>query len=66
MKRKREMKTGHPDTELPKELKFLQKELCKQQLQNKLLEEIIRIGGIETGIDWKKCLASGSHEYRAI
>ena len=54
MKRKREMKTGQPDTELPKELKLLQKELRKQQLQNKLLEEIIRIGGMETGIDWKK------------
>lgn len=54
MKRKRDMKTGQPDTELPKELKLLQKELRKQQLQNKLLEEIIRIGGLETGIDWKK------------
>lgn len=54
MKRKRETKTGQPDPELPKELKLLQKELRKQQLQNKLLEEIIRIGGMETGIDWKK------------
>ena len=51
MKRKREMKTGHPDTELPKELKLLQKEIRKQQLQNKLLEEIICIGGIKTGVD---------------
>lgn len=54
MKRKREKQTGQPDAELPKELKLLQKELRKQQLHNQLLEEIIRIGGIETGIDWKK------------
>ena len=54
MKRKREKQTGLPDPELPKELKLLQNELRKQQLHNKLLEEIIRIGGIQTGIDWKK------------
>ena len=54
MKRQREKQTGQPDPELPKELKLLQKELRKQQLHNKLLEEIIRIGGKETGIDWKK------------
>lgn len=54
MKRSKEKQTGQPETELPKELKLLQKELRKQQLQNKLLEEIIRIGGMETGIDWKK------------
>lgn len=54
MKRKREKQTGQPDTELPKELKLLQNELRKQQLHNKLLEEVIRIGGMQTGIDWKK------------
>ncbi len=32
----------------------IQNELRKQQLHNKLLEEVIRIGGIQTGIDWKK------------
>ena len=54
MKRQREKQTGQPDPELPKELKLLQKELRKQQLHNKLLEEVIRIGGMQTGIDWKK------------
>lgn len=54
MKRQKEKQTGQADPELPRELKLLQKELRKQQLHNKLLEEIIRIGGIETGIDWKK------------
>lgn len=54
MKRKREKVSGTPEQELPKELKLLQHELRKQQLHNKLLEEIIRIGGMETGIDWKK------------
>ena len=42
------------EPEFPKEMKLLQKELRKQQLHNKLLEEIIRIGGKQTGIDWKK------------
>ncbi|MCC7401663.1 MAG: hypothetical protein IT214_09275 [Chitinophagaceae bacterium] len=46
MKRQKEKQTGQPDPELPKELKLLQKELRKQQLQNKLLEEVIRIGGM--------------------
>ena len=54
MKRQKEKQTGQTDPELPKELKLLQKELRKQQLHNKLLEEIIRIGAMETGIDWKK------------
>lgn len=54
MKRKPEKQTGQPDPELPKELKLLQNELRKQQLHNKLLEEVIRIGGMQTGIDWKK------------
>lgn len=36
------------------EVKILQSELRMQRLHNKLLEEIIRIGGIETGIDLKK------------
>ncbi|MCZ2459758.1 MAG: hypothetical protein LC128_09025 [Chitinophagales bacterium] len=54
MKRQKEKQTGQSDPELPKELKLLQKELRKQQLHNKLLEEIIRIGGMESGIDWKK------------
>jgi len=54
MKRKRENQIGQPNSELPKELKLLQNELRKQQLHNKLLEEIIRIGGMQTGIDWKK------------
>lgn len=54
MKRQKEKQTGKADPELPKELKLLQKELRNQQLHNKLLEEIIRIGAMETGIDWKK------------
>lgn len=54
IKRQKGKQTWQPDPELPIELKLLQKELRKQQLQNKLLEEIIRIGGMETGIDWKK------------
>ena len=54
MKRRREKVTGTPEQEPPKELKLLQQELRKQQLHNKLLEEVIRIGGIQTGIDWKK------------
>lgn len=52
--RKEKLNGGVAELELPKELKLLQKELRKQQLHNKLLEEIIRIGGKQTGIDWKK------------
>lgn len=54
MKRRKENQTGVKEPEFPKEMKLLQKELRKQQLHNKLLEEIIRIGGKQTGIDWKK------------
>lgn len=55
MKRRKEKLNGAvAEPELPKELKLLQQELRKQQLHNKLLEEIIRIGGKQTGIDWKK------------
>jgi len=54
MKRSRENQPGGNEPELPKELKLLQKELRKQQLHNKLLEEIICIGGKQTGIDWIK------------
>lgn len=54
MQRKR-AKEGHPkEAELSNEVKILQAQLRAQRLHNKLLEEIIRIGGIETGIDWKK------------
>jgi len=54
MKHRKEKLTGIKEPELPKELKLLQQELRKQQLHNKLLEEIIRIGEKQTGIDWKK------------
>ena len=54
MKRKRERETGVEEPELPKELKLLQQALRKEQLHNQLLEEIIRLGGIHTGIDFKK------------
>ena len=53
-RRKEKLNGGVSEPELPKELKLLQQELRKQQLHNKLLEEIIRIGGKQTGIDWKK------------
>ncbi|NJO92684.1 MAG: hypothetical protein HC831_29745 [Chloroflexia bacterium] len=54
MQRKR-AKEGQPqETELSNEVKILQSELRTQRLHNKLLEEIIRIGGVETGTDWKK------------
>ena len=66
MKRRKENQTGVKEPELPKEMKLLQKELHKQQLHNKLLEEIIRIGEKHTGIDWKKNLAPSRHECRAI
>jgi hypothetical protein len=39
---------------LSNEVKLLQKELKKQQLHHKLLEEIISITHKETGTDWKK------------
>lgn len=51
MKRKREKETGIKEPELPNEVKLLQKELKKQQLHNKLLEEIINIANKETGTD---------------
>jgi len=54
MKRKREKETGKKEMELPYEVKLLQKELRKQQMHNKLLEEIISIANKETGTDWKK------------
>jgi transposase-like protein len=54
MKHRKEKQTGVKEPELPKELKLLQKELRKQQMHNKLLEEIIRIGEKQTGVDWKK------------
>lgn len=58
MKRKREKETGMKEPELPNEVKLLQKELKKQQLHNKLLEEIINIANKETGTDWKKKLGT--------
>lgn len=58
MKRKREKETGMKEPELPKEVKLLQQELKKQQLHNKLLEEIIHIANKETGTDWKKKLGT--------
>lgn len=58
MKRKREKETGVNEPELPNEVKLLQKELKKQQLHNKLLEEIINIANKETGTDWKKKLGT--------
>ena len=54
MQRKR-AKEGHlQEAELSNEVKILQSELRAMRLHNKVLEEIIRIGGIETGIDLKK------------
>lgn len=58
MKRKREIETGMKEPELSNEVKLLQKELKKQQLHNKLLEEIISIANKETGTDWKKKLGT--------
>ncbi len=58
MKRKREKETGMKETELSNEVKLLQKELKKQQLHNRLLEEIINIANKETGTDWKKKLGT--------
>lgn len=58
MKRKREKETGMKEPELSNEVKLLQKELKKQQLHNKLLEEIISIANKETGTDWKKKLGT--------
>ena len=66
MKRKRTKEGQAKEIELSNEVKILESELRKQQLYNKLLEEVIRIDGMQTGIDWKKSLALGSHEYRAI
>ena len=54
MRRRQEKLYGKSESEPPKEIKLLQKELRKQQMQNKLLEEIIRIGEKQTGIDWRK------------
>ena len=54
MQRKRTKEGEVKDIELSNEVKVLQSELHKQQLHNKLLEEVIRIGGMQTGIDWKK------------
>ena len=54
MKRKRERETGEIEPELPKEIKLLQQALRKEQLNNQLLEEIIRLSGKHTGIDLKK------------
>lgn len=54
MKRKREKETGMQELRLPENVKLLQKELHKQQLHNKLLEEIISNINEQTGIDWKK------------
>jgi transposase-like protein len=65
MKRKREKETGMKEPELSNEVKLLQKELKKQQLHHKLLEEIISITHKETGTDWKKSLAPSNHEYQA-
>ena len=58
MKRKQEKETGVNEPELPNEVMLLQKELKKQQLHNKLLEEIINIANKETGTDWKKKLGT--------
>ncbi len=58
MKRKREKETGMKEPELSNEVKLLQKELKKQQLHNRLLEEIINIANKETGTDWKKKLGT--------
>lgn len=54
MQRQRTKEGQAKEIELSNEVKILQSELRKQQLHNKLLEEVIRIGGIQTGIDWKK------------
>ena len=54
MQRKRTKEGQAKEIELSNEVKILQSELRKQQLHNKLLEEVIRIGGMQTGIDWKK------------
>jgi len=43
MKRRREKETGTKEPELSNEVKLLQKELHKQQLQNKILDKIISI-----------------------
>lgn len=58
MKRKREKEKVMKEPELPNEVKLLQNELKKQQLHNKLLEEIINIANKETGTDWKKKLGT--------
>jgi len=58
MKRKQLKETGMKEPELPNEVKLLQKELKKQQLHNKLLEEIINIANKQTGTDWKKKLGT--------
>ena len=51
MKRKRTKEGQAKEIELSNELKILESELRKQQLYNKLLEEVIRIDGMQTGID---------------
>lgn len=53
-KRKREKESFMKDPELPNDIESLQKELKRQQLHNKLLQEIINIADKETGTDWKK------------
>ena len=58
MKRNRKKGTGLKEPELPNEVKLLHKELKKQQLHNRLLEEIIHIANKETGTDWKKKLGT--------
>jgi hypothetical protein len=62
MKRKREKETVMKEPELPNEVKLLPKNLKKQQLHNKLLEEIINIAHKETGTDWKKSLAPSNNQ----
>jgi hypothetical protein len=60
-------KEGHPkESEFSNEVKILQSKVRALRLHTKVLEEIIRIGGKETGIDWKKSLEPSSHEHRAI
>jgi transposase-like protein len=54
MKKKRVIKPEQVDDGLSTEVKILQAEIRKLRLQNMLLEEILKISELQTGIDLKK------------
>jgi len=53
-KRRKEKATGKKEPELSNEVKVLQKALRKSQLNNELLEEMLKLSEEHTGIDLRK------------